>query len=92
MVKSGKRGDDQTKQDLIWIGSPVYVAVGLSDLGSSPNDIWISKHVRKTISEQNHLGVVNNRNGESMWTKTTKTLKGLGSREVRCTRYYKTIF
>lgn len=92
VVKSGKRGDDQTKQDLIWIGWPVYVAVGLSDLGSSPNNIWISKVVRETIGKENHLRVVNNRDGESMWTKTDKTLEGLGSREVRFTSYYKTIF
>jgi class 3 adenylate cyclase len=92
VVKSGKRGDDQTKQDLIWIGWPVYVAVGLSDLGSSPHNIWISKVVRETIGKESHLWVVNNRNGESMWTRTTKTLKGLGSREVRYTSYYKTIF
>lgn len=92
VVKSGKRGDDQTKQDLIWIGWPVYVAVGLSDFGVGPNNIWISKHVRDTIGSQNHLKVVYNSEGNSIWNKATKTLKGLGSRDVRYTSYYKTIF
>jgi len=92
VVKSGKRGDEQTKQDLIWIGWSVYVAVGLSDLGSTPNNIWISQHVRKSIGTQKHLSVVKNNAGESMWTQTTKTLKGLGVRDVRYTSYYKTIF
>lgn len=82
VVKSGKRGDDATKQDLLWIGLPVYVAVELSDLGSSQNNIWISHNVRKTIGNQKHLGVVNNAAGESMWTKATKTLKSVGSSGV----------
>lgn len=91
VVKSGKRGDDQTKQDLIWIGWPVYVAVGLSDQGSSPHNIWISKHVRDAIGAEKHLEIVNNSNGKSMWTKATPTLKGLGAREARYTGYYKTV-
>src|SRR3990167_608621 len=42
VAKSGKAGDDQTKQDLIWVGLPVYMAVELSDFARKPKNIWIS--------------------------------------------------
>ena len=35
VAKSGKAGDDLTKQDLIWVGLPVYVAVELSEFGKN---------------------------------------------------------
>lgn len=91
VVKSGKRGDDQGKQDLIWIGLPVYVAVGLSDKGSSPNHIWISKPVRDSIVSEKHLGVITSK-GVDMWTKTQAAMKGLGTREAWYTSYYSTLF
>jgi class 3 adenylate cyclase len=77
VVKSGKRGDDQTKQDLVWIGMPVY--------------IWISPHVRKSIGSQNHLNVVNH-DGNSIWRRVTKTLKSVGRYEVRHTDFHSTLF
>ena len=91
VVKSGKRGDDQTKQDLVWIGIPVYVALELSDFASKPNNIWISPHVRKSIGDENPLNVVNH-NGKSMWTKITKTLKSVGRYEPRHTHFVSTLF
>jgi class 3 adenylate cyclase len=91
VVKSGKRGDDQTKQDLVWIGLPVYVAVELSDFGSTPNNIWISPYVRESIGKQNHLNVVNH-NGKSMWTRVTKELKSVGTYEPRYTTFFSTLF
>ena len=45
VAKSGKAGDDKTKQDLVWIGIPVYVAVELSEYGKSSENIWISDNV-----------------------------------------------
>jgi class 3 adenylate cyclase len=92
VVKSGKRGDDQTKQDLVWIGLPVYIAVELSDLGERQKNIWITHNVRNTIGKQQHLNVVNNSDGESIWVKSTKNLASVGSYDVRSTRYYSTIF
>lgn len=91
VAKSGKRGDDETKQDLVWVGMPVYVAVELSDFAGYPSHIWISPHVRTSIGKQKHLNVVYSK-GESMWTKTTKKLKSVGNCEVRYTSYYSTIF
>lgn len=92
VVKAGKRGDDATKQDLVWIGAPVYVAVELSDFGKAPNNIWISKAVRTAIGNEKHLSVVNNSAGNSIWRKVTKTLKTYGNYDVRYTSYRKTIF
>lgn len=91
VVKTGKRGDDQTKQDLVWIGLPVYMAVELSDLGGKPNNIWITHNVRKDIGTQNYLGVVNSSAGKSMWVKTNKTLQSAGSYDVRYTSYYQKV-
>lgn len=87
VAKSGKAGDDQTKQDLIWIGTPVYVAVELADIGCSPKNIWITKLIRTEIEKENNLDVVYHE-GESMWTKYTKKLKSVGDYDVRATSYY----
>jgi len=92
VAKSGKRGDDSTKQDLVWVGMPVYVAVELSDLAGHPNHIWISPHVRKSIGKQEYRPDVVNHNGKSMWWWTTKKLKSVGQYEPRYTSYYSLIF
>jgi class 3 adenylate cyclase len=92
VVKTGKRGDDQTKQDLVWIGLPVYIGVELSDLGRKEKNIWITKAVRTTIGKEEYLNVVKNSDGDSIWVKHTKTLKSAGSYDVRSTTYHSTMF
>lgn len=92
VAKSGKRGDDSTKQDLVWVGLPVYVAVELSDFARSPNNIWISPNVRNAIGKENHLNVVNNKDGESIWSKVSKKMRSVGDYEVRYTNYVSTLF
>jgi class 3 adenylate cyclase len=92
VVKTGKRGDDQTKQDLVWIGLPVYIAVELSDLGSHAKNIWITHTVRDSIGKQEHLKVVYNSDGDSIWVEWTKTLPSVGDYNVRSTRYLSTLF
>ncbi len=92
VAKSGKRGDDSTKQDLVWVGLSVYVAVELSDFARSPNNIWISPNVRNAIGKENHLNVVNNKDGESIWSKVSKKMKSVGDYEVRYTSYQSTLF
>lgn len=92
VAKSGKRGDDSTKQDLVWVGLPVYVAVELSDFARSPNNIWISPNVRNAIGKENHLNVVNNKDGESIWSKVSKKMQSVGDYEVRYTNYVSTLF
>jgi adenylate cyclase len=90
VAKSGKRGDDATKQDLIWIGVPVYVAVELSDFAKKPKNIWISPKVRDTIGNEKHLNVVNS-DGDSMWTWVEKDLKSVGTYKVRHTSFHSSI-
>jgi class 3 adenylate cyclase len=88
VVKTGKRGDDQTKQDLVWIGLPVYIAVELSDLGKRQSNIWITHTVRKTIGDENHLNVVSDADGNSIWLKSTEKLESAGNYDVRSTTYF----
>jgi class 3 adenylate cyclase len=90
VAKSGKRGEDATKQDLVWIGTPVYLAVALSECAKRPNNIWISGKVRSSIGKQDSLGVVKDREGKSKWSKASRELGALGRREVRYTsRFFK---
>ncbi len=87
IAKSGKGGDDQTKQDLIWIGIPLYVAVELSELGKSAKNIWISDNVFKSVvSEQDPYGTLKN-DGEWIWYYDHKTLNN-GYQKVHNTSWY----
>jgi class 3 adenylate cyclase len=88
VAKSGKAGDDLTKQDLIWVGLPVYMAVELSDYARSPNNIWISNNVRTSIGKEDCLDVVYDKNGDSKWIKETRKFKSVGEKEVRATSWY----
>ncbi len=89
IAKSGKAGDDQTKQDLIWVAIALYVAVELSELGESPNNIWISHNVRSAIGKENCLNVVNDdKTGKSIWVQYEKVLKSVGKYDVCATNYY----
>ncbi len=88
VAKSGKGGADQTKQDLIWIGIPVYVAVELSNFGKFTRNIWISPKVRNTIGKEDYLDVVFDDEGHSIWSKSTKKLKSVGDYTVYGTTWY----
>jgi hypothetical protein len=48
--------------------------------------------VRKTIGDENHLNVVSNADGDSIWVKSTKKLQSAGNYDVRSTTYHSTIF
>jgi len=92
VAKSGKRGDDSTKQDLVWVGLPVYVAVELSDYARKPKNIWISEKVRNTIGKEDHLNILkDDESGESIWKYDDKNLKSIGKARVRHTSYHSTI-
>lgn len=89
VAKSGKAGDDLTKQDLIWVGLPVYVAVELSDYAKAPYSIWISGKVRSSIGTEDYLDVVyDDKDGDSMWVEETRKFKSLGEQKVRATSWY----
>ena len=88
VAKSGKAGDDQTKQDLIWVGLSVYMAVELSDYARSLNNIWISNNVRISIGKEKYLDVINDKEGNSKWVKQNRSFKSVGQKEVRSTSWY----
>lgn len=70
VAKTGKKGDDATRQDLIWVGFPTYLAVELSDLGSGSYHLWISKAVYNQIQEEaanDKYNVLVNTEGDSIW-------------------------
>ena len=89
VAKSGKAGDDYTKQDLIWVGLPVYVAVELSEFGKNPENIWISNKVRSSIEKEDYLSVVYTYSipKTSKWNQYTKNLKSVGEYDVRATAW-----
>lgn len=70
VAKTGKKGAESTRQDLIWVGKPTYMAVELSDMGKGSYNTWISKEVYNAIvandASSNH-GVYTNNDGEDMW-------------------------
>ncbi|MNH50185.1 hypothetical protein D3C73_17960 [compost metagenome] len=89
VAKSGKRGDDSTKQDLVWVGLPVYVAVELSDFARSSSNVWISSAVKTSLDKQAKSSVLfDGDTGDSIWKKEPKDLKSLGSSTVYKTSYY----
>lgn len=89
VAKSGKRGDDSTKQDLVWVGLPVYTAVELSDYARSAYNIWISPAVKSSIDKSgNKYVLTDDDNGTSIWHKEAKTMKSLGATTVYKTSYY----
>lgn len=89
VAKSGKRGADSTKQDLVWIGLPVYVAVELSDKARSTHNIWISAAVKSSIDKDGDKFVLtDDDDGSSIWRKESKNLKLIGYTTVYKTSYY----
>jgi len=88
VAKSGKGGDDQTKQDLVWVGLPVYAAVELSDFAKTPKNIYISTTVRNQLTKEGDAYVLKNDAGESIWQQVEKDMKSLGKMQVRYTTYY----
>ncbi len=87
IAKSGKGGDDQTKQDLIWIGIALYVAVELSEFGKSSKNIWISNNVfNSIIKEGDPLNTLKHER-EWIWFYEHKTLN-TGYQKVYHTTWY----
>ena len=87
VAKSGKGGDDQTKQDLIWIGITLYVAVELSELGKTSENIWVSDNVfSSVIKERDPLNTLKHE-GEWIWFYEHKTLNN-GYQKVHHTTWY----
>jgi len=87
VAKSGKAGDNQTKQDLIWIGKALYLAVELSEIAENPKNIWVSNNIFKSVNnEKDPLNILKN-NDEWIWYYTNKTLNN-GYQKVFHTTWY----
>lgn len=87
VAKSGKGGDDQTRQDLFWIGLPVYVAVELSEYAKNPTNVWVSNNVFNSVkSEGDPLNTLKHE-GEWIWYHTYKDLSN-GNQKVLHTTWY----
>ncbi len=87
VAKSGKGGDDQTKQDLIWIGIALYVAVELSELGKSSKNIWVSDNVFNSVIKETDPLKTLKHEGEWIWFYEHKTLNN-GYQKVYHTTWY----
>lgn len=87
VAKSGKAGDDQTRQDLIWVGIPVYIAVELSEFGKSPENIWISDNIFNSIINEKDILNVLKHGGGWIWFYEHKTLNN-GYRKVHHTTWH----
>jgi len=87
VAKSGKAGDDQTRQDLIWVGISVYVAVELSEFGKSSKNIWISNNVLNSVMSEKDVLNVLKYDGNWIWFYEYKTLNN-GYQKVYHTTWY----
>jgi len=87
IAKSGKGGDDQTKQDLIWIGIALYVAVELSELGKTSKNIWVSDNILNSVIKEGDPLKTLKHEGEWIWFYEQKTLNN-GYQKVHHTTWY----
>jgi class 3 adenylate cyclase len=72
VAKTGKKGAGSTRQDLVWVGEPTYMAVELSDMGRGNYHTWISKKVYNAIVANDALSnykVYTTDGGDNMWTQ-----------------------
>ncbi|MBC7764504.1 adenylate/guanylate cyclase domain-containing protein, partial [Microbacteriaceae bacterium] len=70
VAKTGKKGAGSTRQDLIWVGKPTYMAVELSDMGRGSHHTWISKEVYNLIvanDASSNYRVYTDNDGDDMW-------------------------
>ncbi len=90
VAKTGKKGAGSTRQDLIWVGKPTYMAVELSDLGRGSLNTWISREVYNTIvanDASSNYGVYLNNDGEDMWIEEEVKLSDNSSYKAFKTSY-----
>jgi class 3 adenylate cyclase len=91
VAKTGRKGSNQTRQDLVWVGYPTYLAVALSDKGRSSYNTWISKSTYTTILEEDKKFKPNllteDTNGNSIWREETITMSNGDTKKVYKTSY-----
>lgn len=92
VAKTGKKGGDLTRQDLVWVGNPTYHAVELSDLGRNGRHTWITKKVYDIIQEQDKNSKYNiltaDDNVTNIWNEHTVTYNDNSVGKAYWTSYY----
>ena len=82
-AKTGKKGADDTRQDIVWVGFPTYLAVELSDRGGGSYHTWISKTIYDDIHKEDKYNILrSDQDGSSIWRKESITLKNGATRDV----------
>lgn len=94
VAKTGKKGANETRQDLVWVGYPTYLAVELSDRGKGSYHTWISTSTFDEIQAQDKNNKYNilysDNDGSSIWHQESITLKN-GQKETayKTSTYFK---
>ena len=73
VAKSGRKGANDTRQDLVWVGYPTYLAVALSDKGRRTYNTWISKstynEIKSEDSETSYNLLTDDNTGANIWIR-----------------------
>lgn len=92
VAKTGKKGANETRQDLVWVGYPTYLAVELSDRGKGSYHTWISSSAYNKIHDEDKNGAFNilysGKDGSSIWHQEKITLKNGDVKTVYKTSTY----
>lgn len=95
VAKTGRKGANDTRQDLVWVGYPTYLAVELSDKGEGAYNTWISNSVYNKISSENdevsYNLLTNSGTGASIWKEEAITMTDGGTQKVHKTNYHFTL-
>lgn len=91
VAKSGRKGANDTRQDLVWVGYPTYLAVALSDKGRNTYNTWISKSIYSEIksedSETSYNLLTDDNTGASIWIEESITMTNGDIQKVYKTNY-----
>lgn len=78
VAKTGRKGANETRQDLVWVGYPTYLAVELSDKGQGAYHLWISSATYTEIHKEDknndyNILYTDDGNRSSVWSQETFT-------------------
>ncbi len=92
VAKTGRKGANDTRQDLVWVGYPTYLSVELSDRGSGDYHLWISSSTYSEINKEDKSNKYNilysDEDGSSIWKKVDITLKNGQSETAYKTNFH----
>lgn len=91
-AKTGRKGANDTRQDLVWVGYPTYLAVALSDKGRGTYNTWISKSIYSQINSEGDDVTYNlltdDSTGGSIWVEDSITMTNGDVQKVYKTSYH----